>query len=55
MLATPAVSNVSSAFFSRSAPSEKTLGGKASLQPKSPPMSQEENNAILVSCAYLVV
>uniref|UniRef100_A0A251SVA6 Uncharacterized protein n=1 Tax=Helianthus annuus TaxID=4232 RepID=A0A251SVA6_HELAN len=40
--------NVSSTFFSRSAPSEKTLGGKASLQPKRTPMTQEEIDAILL-------
>ncbi|KAJ0482649.1 hypothetical protein HanIR_Chr13g0656271 [Helianthus annuus] len=47
-LAVPAASNVSSTFFSRSAPSEKTLGGKASLQPKRTPMTQEEIDAILL-------
>ncbi|KAI3828779.1 hypothetical protein L1987_02889 [Smallanthus sonchifolius] len=46
--ATPAASNVSSAFFSRSASSEKTTAGKASLQPKRTPMTQEEIDAILL-------
>ncbi|KAI3703477.1 hypothetical protein L1987_73574 [Smallanthus sonchifolius] len=46
--ATPAASNVSSAFFSRSESSEKTTGGKASLQPKRTPMTQEEIDAILL-------
>ncbi|KAK9059338.1 hypothetical protein SSX86_021958 [Deinandra increscens subsp. villosa] len=47
--ATPAASEVPSTFFSRSATSDKTLGGKASLQPKRTPMTQEEIDAILVS------
>ncbi|XP_024996855.1 uncharacterized protein LOC112529717 [Cynara cardunculus var. scolymus] len=46
--AAPVAGDVPSAFFSRSAPSEKTLGGKASLQPKRTPMSQEEIDAILL-------
>ncbi|KAL8196283.1 hypothetical protein R6Q57_025283 [Mikania cordata] len=46
--ATPAASDVPSTFFSRSAPSDKTLGGKASLQPKRTPMTQEEIDAIMV-------
>ncbi|KAI3804477.1 hypothetical protein L1987_26050 [Smallanthus sonchifolius] len=46
--ATPAASDVPSTFFSRSAPSDKTLGGKASLQPKRTPMTQEEIDAILL-------
>ncbi|KAI3691854.1 hypothetical protein L6452_31656 [Arctium lappa] len=46
--AAPAANDVPSTFFSRSAPSEKTLGGKASLQPKRTPMSQEEIDAILL-------
>ncbi|KAL4565424.1 hypothetical protein LXL04_029518 [Taraxacum kok-saghyz] len=46
--ATPAANEVPSTFFSKSAPSEKTLGGKASLQPKRTPMSQEEIDAIML-------
>ncbi|KAD4178422.1 hypothetical protein E3N88_27013 [Mikania micrantha] len=46
--ATPAASDVPSTFFSRSAPSDKTLGGKASLQPKRTPMTQEEIDAIML-------
>ncbi|KAL8238864.1 hypothetical protein R6Q59_015431 [Mikania micrantha] len=46
--AKPAASDAPSAFFSRSAPSETTLGGKASLQPKRTPMTQEEIDAILL-------
>nr|XP_043628922.1 formin-like protein 3 [Erigeron canadensis] len=46
--ATPATNEVPSTFFSRSAPSEKTLGGKASLQPKRTPMTQEEIDAIML-------
>ncbi|KAI3505297.1 hypothetical protein L1887_27349 [Cichorium endivia] len=44
----PAANDVPSTFFSKSAPSEKTLGGKASLQPKRTPMSQEEIDAIML-------
>ncbi|KAK2966518.1 hypothetical protein RJ640_019047 [Escallonia rubra] len=36
-------------FFSGSASSNVTLGGKASLQPKRTPLSQEEIEAILAS------
>ncbi|XP_071730673.1 uncharacterized protein [Rutidosis leptorrhynchoides] len=46
--AAPASSDVTSTFFSKSAPSEKTLGGKASLQPKRTPMTQEEIDAIML-------
>ncbi|KAL7594900.1 protein transport protein sec31 [Lactuca sativa] len=46
--ATPVANDVPSSFFSKSAPSEKTLGGKASLQPKRTPMSQEEIDAIML-------
>ncbi|XP_076903996.1 uncharacterized protein LOC143559237 [Bidens hawaiensis] len=45
--AKPAASNDSTTFFSKP-PSEKTLGGKASLQPKRTPMTQEEIDAILL-------
>ncbi|CAK9143167.1 unnamed protein product [Ilex paraguariensis] len=34
-------------FFSRSTSSNMTVGGKASLQPKRTPVSQEEIDAIL--------
>ncbi|KAK9067945.1 hypothetical protein SSX86_012056 [Deinandra increscens subsp. villosa] len=47
-LAKPVANDVPSAFFSRSTSSEKSLGGKASLQPKRTPMTQEEIDAILV-------
>ncbi|KAK1430643.1 hypothetical protein QVD17_13534 [Tagetes erecta] len=46
--AAPAANDVPSTFFSRSAPSDTTLGGKASLQPKRTPMTQEEIDAIML-------
>ncbi|KAM7525872.1 hypothetical protein LguiA_015774 [Lonicera macranthoides] len=36
------------AFFSRAAPSNMSVGGKASLQPKRTPLSQEEIEAIML-------
>ena len=45
---TSAAASAHQPFFSRSAPSNMTLGGKASLQPKRTPMSEEEIEAILV-------
>ena len=47
---THVASDVPSTFFSKPAISEKaSLGGKASLQPKRAPITQEEINAIMVS------
>ena len=47
--ATPVASDVPSTFFSKPAASEKaSLGGKASLQPKRTPVTQEEIDAIMV-------
>ncbi|PWA98296.1 hypothetical protein CTI12_AA021100 [Artemisia annua] len=47
--AAPAANDVPSTFFSKPAASEKaSLGGKASLQPKRTPMTQEEIDAIML-------
>lgn len=42
------------AFFSRAAPSNMSVGGKASLQPKRTPLSQEEIEAIMVRKGFLL-
>ncbi|GKA30316.1 hypothetical protein Tco_0716621 [Tanacetum coccineum] len=48
--AAPVANDLPSTFFSKPAASEKaSLGGKASLQPKRTPMTQEEIDAIMVS------
>ncbi|KAI7988176.1 hypothetical protein LOK49_LG13G01010 [Camellia lanceoleosa] len=45
---TSTTGNSKKTLFSRSAPSNATLGGKASLQPKRTPVSQEEIESILL-------
>ncbi|KAL7167715.1 hypothetical protein ACSBR2_038216 [Camellia fascicularis] len=45
---TSTAGNSKKTWFSRSAPSNATPGGKASLQPKRTPVSQEEIESILV-------
>ena len=42
-------------FLSLNEKASKTIGGKASLQPKRTPMSNEEIEAILVTYSYLVI
>ncbi|KAA8528231.1 hypothetical protein F0562_035518 [Nyssa sinensis] len=50
--ATTGAGNGTQTFFSRSAPSNMTLGGKASLQPKRTPLSEEEIEAILLGGCF---
>ncbi|KAL7165543.1 hypothetical protein ACSBR2_041264 [Camellia fascicularis] len=44
--------NSNQTLFSRSSPSNVTGGGKASLQPKRTPFSQEEIDAILLGGCF---
>ncbi|XP_058203572.1 uncharacterized protein LOC131317905 [Rhododendron vialii] len=40
--------NATNTLFMKSAPSNMTVGGKASMQPKRTPVSQEEIEAVLL-------
>ncbi|KAG5563451.1 hypothetical protein RHGRI_006018 [Rhododendron griersonianum] len=46
--------NATNTLFMKSAPSNTTVGGKASMQPKRTPVSQEEIEAVLVCKTYLI-